>query len=104
MALREGRAVEWDAAPSLVERANRARDSSRLHVPVASVCSVAAVDIGRPLAVGVDGPAWLGAPSDADLGPKPRGAHAMQTQLLQGRPSRLGSCGLRFGLAVGGDR
>ena len=53
---REGRAVEWDTAPSLVERANRACDSSRLRVPVASVCSVAAVDIGRPLTVGVDGP------------------------------------------------
>ena len=39
--------VEWDAAPGLVERADRACDGSRgLRVPVASVCPAAAVSIG----------------------------------------------------------
>ena len=39
--------VERDAAPGLVERANRACDGSRgLRVPVASVCPAAAVGIG----------------------------------------------------------
>ena len=39
--------VEWDAAPGLVERADRACDGSRgLRVPVASVCPAAAVGIG----------------------------------------------------------
>ena len=39
--------VEWDAAPGLVERANRACDGSRgLRVPAASVCPAAAVGIG----------------------------------------------------------
>ena len=39
--------VERDAAPGLVERANRACDGSRgLRVPAASVCPAAAVGIG----------------------------------------------------------
>ena len=39
--------VERDAAPGLVERANRACDGSRgLRVPVGSVCPAAAVSIG----------------------------------------------------------